>query len=118
MMMPSAPLSFTSRAVADAVLAGKAQAGEVVSADEFVEVRTEAEAAPAAEAGEAPAEAAQAPPRLRRSRPRWRPRLKRPILVRVAGSRCLLKRLKPRLPEFDEARIARCVITGPSGPYY
>jgi len=34
-------------AVADAVLAGKAAAGEVVSADEFVEV-TEAEAAPAA----------------------------------------------------------------------
>ena len=33
-------------AVADAVLAGKAAAGEVVSADEFVEV-TEAEAAPA-----------------------------------------------------------------------
>jgi small subunit ribosomal protein S2 len=34
-------------AVADAVLAGKAAAGEVVSADEFVEV-TEAEATPAA----------------------------------------------------------------------
>jgi len=52
-------------AVADAVLAGKAAAGEVVSADEFVEV-TEAEAAPApaqeatesAEPGEPAAEAA------------------------------------------------------------
>jgi len=52
-------------AVADAVLAGKAAAGEVVSADEFVEV-TEAEAAPAAapeatetaEPAEATAEAA------------------------------------------------------------
>ncbi|RZO74481.1 MAG: 30S ribosomal protein S2 [Halieaceae bacterium] len=48
-------------AVADAVLAGKAAAGEVVSADEFVEV-TEAEVAPAAapEAAETaePAEAA------------------------------------------------------------
>jgi hypothetical protein len=51
--------------VADAVLAGKAAAGEVVSADEFVEV-TEAEAAPAAapeatetaEPAEATAEAA------------------------------------------------------------
>ena len=45
-------------AVADAVLAGKAQAGEVVSADEFVEV-TEPEAEPAAPTGEvseAPAE--------------------------------------------------------------
>ena len=44
--------------MADAVLAGKAQAGEVVSADEFVEV-TEPEAEPAAPAGEvseAPAE--------------------------------------------------------------
>ena len=49
-------------AVADAVLAGKAAAGEVVSADEFVEV-TEAEAAPApaqeaTEAAESAAEAA------------------------------------------------------------
>ena len=52
-------------AVADAVLAGKAAAGEVVSADEFVEV-TEAEAAPApgqeatetAESAEPAAEAA------------------------------------------------------------
>ena len=49
-------------AVADAVLAGKAAAGEVVSADEFVEV-TEAEAAPApaqeaTEAAEPAAEAA------------------------------------------------------------
>ena len=46
-------------AVADAVLAGKAAAGEVVSADEFVEV-TEAEAAPATaqEATEPAAEAA------------------------------------------------------------
>ena len=49
-------------AVADAVLAGKAAAGEVVSADEFVEV-TEAEAAPApaqeaAETAEPAAEAA------------------------------------------------------------
>jgi small subunit ribosomal protein S2 len=52
-------------AVADAVLAGKAAAGEVVSADEFVEV-TEAEAEPAAaseaaetaEPAEATAEAA------------------------------------------------------------
>ena len=40
-------------AVADAVLAGKAAAGEVVSADEFVEVtEPEAESAPAAEASE------------------------------------------------------------------
>jgi len=40
-------------AVADAVLAGKAAAGEVVSADEFVEVtEPEAEPAPAAEASE------------------------------------------------------------------
>jgi len=40
-------------AVADAVLAGKAAAGEVVSADEFVEVtEAEAEAAPAQEASE------------------------------------------------------------------
>ena len=47
-------------AVADAVLAGKAQAGEVVSADEFVEVaEPEAEpAAPAGEVSEAPAEEA------------------------------------------------------------
>ena len=45
-------------AVADAVIAGKAAAGEVVTADEFVEVtETEAEPAPAAEA-EAPAEEA------------------------------------------------------------
>ena len=43
-------------AVADAVIAGKAAAGEVVTADEFVEVtESEAEPAPAAEA-EAPAE--------------------------------------------------------------
>jgi small subunit ribosomal protein S2 len=39
-------------AVADAVLAGKSAAGEVVAADEFVEV-TEPEAEPAAEATEA-----------------------------------------------------------------
>ena len=45
-------------AVADAVIAGKAAAGEVVTADEFVEVtESEAEPAPAAEA-EAPAEEA------------------------------------------------------------
>ena len=47
-------------AVADAVIAGKAAAGEVVTADEFVEVtESEAEPAPAAEAAEAeaPAEA-------------------------------------------------------------
>ena len=44
-------------AVADAVIAGKAAAGEVVAADEFVEVaEPEAESAPAAEASEAPAE--------------------------------------------------------------
>ena len=44
-------------AVADAVIAGKAAAGEVVTADEFVEVtESEAEPAPAAEAEE-PAEA-------------------------------------------------------------
>ena len=40
-------IKLSVTAVADAVLAGKAAAGEVVSADEFVEV-TEAEAAPAA----------------------------------------------------------------------
>ena len=46
-------------AVADAVLAGKAAAGEVVSADEFVEVtEAEAEPAPAQEATETAAEAA------------------------------------------------------------
>ena len=45
-------------AVADAVIAGKAAAGEVVTADEFVEVtESEAEPAPAAEAAEAEAEA-------------------------------------------------------------
>ena len=47
-------------AVADAVIAGKAAAGEVVTADDFVEVtESEAEPAPAAEAAEAeaPAEA-------------------------------------------------------------
>ena len=44
-------------AVADAVIAGKAAAGEVVAADEFVEVtEPEAESAAAAEASEAPAE--------------------------------------------------------------
>ena len=44
-------------AVADAVIAGKAAAGEVVAADEFVEVtEPEAESAPAEEASEAPAE--------------------------------------------------------------
>jgi small subunit ribosomal protein S2 len=44
-------------AVADAVIAGKSAAGEVVAADEFVEVtEPEAEPAPAAEASEAPAE--------------------------------------------------------------
>ena len=44
-------------AVADAVIAGRAAAGEVVAADEFVEVtEPEAESAPAAEASEAPAE--------------------------------------------------------------
>ena len=44
-------------AVADAVIAGKAAAGEVVAADEFVEVtEPEAESAPAAEVSEAPAE--------------------------------------------------------------
>jgi small subunit ribosomal protein S2 len=43
-------------AVADAVIAGKAAAGEVVAADEFVEVtEPEAESAPAAEASEASA---------------------------------------------------------------
>ena len=48
-------------AVADAVIAGKAAAGEVVTADEFVEVtESEEEPAPAAEAAEAPAEAAAA----------------------------------------------------------
>ena len=46
-------------AVADAVIAGKAAAGEVVTADEFVEVtESEAEPVPAAEAAEAPAEEA------------------------------------------------------------
>ena len=45
-------------AVADAVIAGKAAAGEVVTADEFVEVtESEAEPAPAAEAAEAEAPA-------------------------------------------------------------
>ena len=44
-------------AVADAVIAGKAAVGEVVTADEFVEV-TESEAEPAPEATEAPAEEA------------------------------------------------------------
>ena len=52
-------------AVADAVIAGKAAAGEVVTADEFVEV-TESEAepapAPAAEAAEAEAPAEEATP--------------------------------------------------------
>jgi small subunit ribosomal protein S2 len=44
-------------AVADAVIAGKAAAGEVVAADEFVEVtEPEAESAPAEKASEAPAE--------------------------------------------------------------
>ena len=44
-------------AVADAVIAGKSAGGEVVAADEFVEVtEPEAEPAPAAEASEAPAE--------------------------------------------------------------
>ena len=44
-------------AVADAVIAGKAAVGEVVAADEFVEVtEPEAESAPAKEASEAPAE--------------------------------------------------------------
>ena len=44
-------------AVADAVIAGKSAAGEVVAADEFVEVtEPEAEPASAAEASEAPAE--------------------------------------------------------------
>jgi len=44
-------------AVADAVIAGKSAAGEVVAADEFVEVtEPEAEPAPATEASEAPAE--------------------------------------------------------------
>ena len=44
-------------AVADAVIAGKAAAGEVVAADEFVEVtEPEAESAAAAEASESPAE--------------------------------------------------------------
>ena len=46
-------------AVADAVIAGKAAAGEVVTADEFVEVtESEAEPVPAAGAAEAPAEEA------------------------------------------------------------
>ena len=50
-------------AVADAVIAGKAAAGEVVTADEFVEVtETEAEPAPAAEAAEAEAPAEEATP--------------------------------------------------------
>ncbi len=44
-------------AVADAVIAGKAAAGEVVAADDFVEVtEPEAEDAPLAEAAEAPAD--------------------------------------------------------------
>ncbi len=44
-------------AVADAVIAGKAAAGELVAADEFVEVtEPEEEVAPAAESAEAPAE--------------------------------------------------------------
>ena len=48
-------------AVADAVLAGKAAAGEVVSADEFVEVtEAEAEPAPAQEAEAEPAPAQEA----------------------------------------------------------
>jgi len=48
-------------AVADAVLAGKAAAGEVVSADEFVEVtEAEAESAPVQEATETPEPAAEA----------------------------------------------------------
>ena len=43
--------------VADAVIAGKAAAGEVVAADDFVEVtEPEAEDAPLAEAAEAPAD--------------------------------------------------------------
>ena len=50
-------------AVADAVIAGKAAAGEVVTADEFVEVtESEAEPAPAAEAAEAEAPAEEATP--------------------------------------------------------
>ena len=50
-------------AVADAVIAGKAAAGEVVTADEFVEVtESEAEPAPAAEASEAEAPAEEAAP--------------------------------------------------------
>ena len=50
-------------AVADAVLAGKAAAGEVVSADEFVEVtEAEAEPAPAQEATETAEPAAEAEP--------------------------------------------------------
>ena len=50
-------------AVADAVIAGKAAAGEVVAADEFVEVtEPEAESAPAAEASEAEAPAEDAAP--------------------------------------------------------
>ena len=50
-------------AVADAVIAGKAAAGEVVTADEFVEVtESEAEPAPAAEASEAEAPAEEATP--------------------------------------------------------
>ncbi|GIR70951.1 MAG: hypothetical protein CM15mP74_22020 [Halieaceae bacterium] len=47
--------------MADAVIAGKTQAGEVVSADEFVEVtEPENDSAEAAVADEAPAEAADA----------------------------------------------------------
>ena len=50
-------------AVADAVIAGKAAAGEVVTADEFVEVtESEAEPAPAAETAEAEAPAEEATP--------------------------------------------------------
>lgn len=50
-------------AVADAVIAGKAAAGEVVTADEFVEVtESEAEPAPAAKASEAEAPAEEATP--------------------------------------------------------
>ena len=62
-------------AVADAVLAGKAAAGEVVSADEFVEVtETEAEPAPAQEATETaepaePAAEAAAPESAEASEP-------------------------------------------------
>ena len=63
-------------AVADAVIAGKAAAGEVVTADEFVEVtESEAEPAPAAEAGKK---------RLQKRRLQWKSlQRRRPLKLRL-----------------------------------